>query len=290
MASDLPDGKRPLLKRIAAFTKNRRTVQVTSLILSNAWFLSFLRFIPCGYLQCSNCAASTFTCPLILVQRGAVMASMGVFGGAMGAAMAGKILGSVLGALAMLVLFGALFGSWGCGWLCPFGFIQDMLAKIPVKKFRLPSWSGHLRIPIFIGLVVAIPYLTRNMFFCDICPSGTINRLWQQAAGIPLFFKTPQGIWASVSILFLGGILILSAFTHRPFCALFCPIGGVVGMLNKVSGVHISVNQEKCVSCGRCESACRQGINPAETPAHSQCSRCLECTDSCGFIRTDIRL
>jgi len=290
MGSKTSAVKRPRPARAAAFLKNRRTVQVASLVLSNAWFLSFLRFIPCGYLQCSNCAASSFTCPLILVQRGAVMASMGIFGGAMGAAMAGKILGSVLGALAMLVLFGALFGSWGCGWLCPFGFVQDMLAKIPVKKFRLPSWSGHLRIPLFVALVVAVPYLTRSLFFCDVCPSGTINRLWQQAAGIPLFFKTPQGIRASVSIFFLVGILVLSAFTHRPFCSLFCPIGGVVGLLNKVSGLHLSVNREKCASCGRCASVCPQGIDPSKTPAHGRCSRCLECTDACGLIRTDLRL
>jgi ferredoxin-type protein NapH len=286
----MPGEKTPSLSgRVLSFVRNRRTIQSVSLVVSNAWFFSFLRFIPCGYLQCSNCAASTFTCPLILLERGAVMASMGVFGGAMGTAMAEKVLTPALGAMAMLVLFGALFGSWGCGWLCPFGFFQDLLAKIPLKKFHLPSWSGVLRIPVLLGLVVAVPYLTRTMFFCDVCPSGAITRLWQQAAGIPLFLKAPEGYLAVASLVFLACVIVLSLFTLRPFCTLLCPIGGVVGVMNKVSGVRLAVDREHCVACGRCAQSCPQGIDPSESPDHSQCSRCLECTDSCKFISVDLR-
>ena len=267
------------------FLTNRRSIQTASLVLSNAFFLSFLRFLPCGYLQCSNCAISTFTCPLILVQRGAVMFSLGMFG-----VMSAKIVGSVAVALAVLVLFGAAAGAWGCGWLCPFGFLQDLLHKIPVKKFRLPGWTGHLRVPIFAGLVVAVPYLTRRLFFCDLCPSGAINNLWQQAAGIPLFFKTPEGIWAIVSLVFMALILLAALFTLRPFCSLFCPIGGVHGLFNKISGLFLKVDAANCVACNRCEAACPQGINPVLTPDHTQCNRCLECTTACKHLRLDVRL
>jgi polyferredoxin len=264
---------------------NRRTVQTASLVFSNAYILSFLRFIPCGYLQCSNCAVSTFACPLILIERGAVMASMGMLGG-----LSSKFTGSVAAAFAMLILFGAAFGSFGCGWLCPFGFIQDLLAKIPVRKFTLPGWSGHLRLPIFAGLVIIVPYLTRQLFFCDLCPSGTLNRLWQQALGIPLFFKTPQGMWAIASIAFFITILLTALFVHRPFCSLFCPIGGFHGIFNKISGLFIKVDKDRCVTCNRCQDACPQGIDPVTHPAHSQCSRCLECTQTCKFITLDLKL
>jgi len=267
------------------FLTARRSIQTASLVLSNAFFLSFLRFLPCGYLQCSNCALSTFTCPLILVQRGAVMLSLGMFG-----MMSAKIVGSVAVALAVLVLFGAAVGAWGCGWLCPFGFLQDLLHKIPVRKFRLPGWTGHLRVPIFVGLVVAVPYLTSRLFFCDLCPSGAINNLWQQAAGIPLFFKTPEGIWAVISLAFMALILLAALFTHRPFCSIFCPIGGVHGLFNKISGLFLRVDKEKCVACNRCEAACPQGINPVLTPAHTQCNRCLECTNLCKHLRLDVRI
>ncbi|MEN8135769.1 MAG: 4Fe-4S binding protein [Thermodesulfobacteriota bacterium] len=273
-------------EKIFQFIKNRRTVQSLSLVLSNAYFFSFMRFIPCGYLQCSNCALSTFSCPLILIERGAVMASMGMLG-----SIDSKFAASIMAAIAMLILFGSIFGSFGCGWLCPFGFLQDLLAKIPVKKIKLPGWSGHMRLPIFIGLVVMLPYYSRKMAFCDICPPGTINRLWQQAAGIPLFFKTPEGAWAIASIIILVGVLVAAVFSERPFCSLLCPIGGFHGLFNRFSGVFINVDREKCVDCGRCEEACPQGINPVLTPGHSQCSRCLQCTDvNCKFIKADVRI
>jgi len=277
------NSRKPVWLRLAS---SRRTVQTTSLILSNAYFLSFLRFIPCGYLQCSNCALSTFSCPLILVQRGAVMASMGMIG-----SIDSKFAASMVAAIAVLVLVGAAVGSFGCGWLCPFGFLQDLLAKVPVRKVQLPGWAGFFRLPLFIGLVVAVPYMSRRLFFCDLCPPGTINRLWQQALGIPLFFKTPEGIWGSFSLILLVVLLITAFFVHRPFCTLLCPVGGFHGLFNKISGLHIKVDTDKCVQCGRCADACPQGLDPVASPAHSQCSRCLECIGvKCAFISADIRL
>jgi len=184
--------------KLRRFLTNRRTVQTSALVLANAYYISFLRFLPCGYLQCSNCVLSSLTCPLIVIQRGVVMLSMGMFG-----MMSAKIIGSVAAAVAMLVFFGALLGTWACGWLCPFGFIQDLLAKFPTPKYKVPTWSGWARIPLFAVLVILVPYFLQGLFFCDICPSGTLNRLWQQAAGIPLFFKTPQGATAIFSLFIL---------------------------------------------------------------------------------------
>lgn len=275
-------GGRP---RWLRFLTARPTIQTTALVIANSYWLSFLRFLPCGYLQCSNCMLSAFTCPLILIQRGAVLMSMGLFG-----MMSAKILGSIATAMAMLIFFGALFGSWACGWLCPFGFIQDLLAKLPTPKFSLPGWSGVFRIPVFIGAVFTLPYLTGSLFFCDLCPSGTLNRFWQQAAGISLFFKTPEGLMATISLSIFLIIVLASIFTQRPFCSLLCPIGGIHGLFNKISGVFLKVDKEKCVECNRCQKVCPQGINPASNPAHSQCSRCLKCTKVCNFISLDLRV
>ena len=278
-----PDKHRSALP---GFLKNRRTVQLVALILANVYFLNFLRFLPCGYLQCSNCVASTFTCPLILFQRGAVMASTGMLSTGIGA----KVIASMAAGLAMLMAFGAALGSWACGWLCPFGFIQDIVYRIRALKFRLPLWSGHLRIPLFVALGIALPYLTRSLFFCDICPSGTVNRLWQQAAGIPLFFKTPEGIVAMVSIGVLLLITALSVFTSRPFCTILCPIGGLHGSMNRISGMYLKVDRDGCRDCGLCQTKCPQGIDPSKEPSHSLCTRCLECTRTCRHIKLDIRI
>lgn len=273
---------RPAWRR---FLTARPTVQTAALLLANGYWLSFLRFLPCGYLQCSNCALSSFSCPLILLQRGAVMGGMGLLG-----MMGAKILGSVAAALAILVFFGALLGTWGCGWLCPFGFLQDLLAKVPTRKFLLPGWSGWLRLPLFLAAVAAVPWLTATLFFCDLCPAGTVNRLWQEAAGIPLFFKTPTGAMAAVSLGLLVITSLAALFVQRPFCSLLCPLGGLHGLFNRVSGLFLQVDRERCTGCGRCRESCPQGLDPAATPNHSQCSRCLECTRTCKFIKLEVRL
>jgi polyferredoxin len=267
------------------FLTARTTIQTTALVLANSYWLAFMRFLPCGYLQCSNCVLSTFSCPLILIQRGAVMAGMGMLG-----MLGAKIIGSVAAALAILLFFGALFGTWACGWLCPFGFFQDLLAKIPTRKFRLPGWSGWLRLPIFLGAVAAVPYLTGTLFFCDLCPSGTVNRLWQEGAGIPLFFKTPEGVMAVISLALLALVTLAAVFVQRPFCSLLCPIGGLHGLFNRFSGLFLKIDRERCVDCGRCREVCPQGIDPVATPAHSQCNRCLECTRVCRFIKLEARI
>lgn len=271
--------------KIFKATSPRRWVQTVSLLLANAYFLSWLRFIPCGVLNCSNCALATFTCPLILLQRAAVFASMGMLG-----MMFWKIIGSVIAAFALLLLFGAFFGTWACGWLCPFGFLQDLLHKIPTRKFQLPGWAGHFRLPLFALLVGIIPYLTRSFAFCDICPPGTITRLTQQGLDIPLFLRAPEGIMATVSIVSLIGFLLLALFVHRPFCTLLCPIGGIYGLGNKFSGLYLKLKKEDCSGCRECQTSCTQGINPLKTPNHIACSRCLACTGHCDALTLDLKL
>lgn len=263
----------------------RRWVQVTSLILVNASVLQLLRFIPCGVLNCSNCSLATFTCPLILLQRGAIFTAMGMFG-----MMSAKILGSIVVALATLLLLGALLGTWFCGWVCPFGFLQDLLHKIPSKKRVLPLWSGWGRIPLFLLLVALVPYYTQRLFFCDLCPPGTVTRLVQQAAGLPLFIKSPEGVMALLSVFILLAVVAAAVFVSRPFCTLLCPIGGVYGLLNRVSGYHLSVDRDTCTDCKACRCHCPQGISPHETPNHSLCTRCLSCTRSCAALSSDVRL
>jgi ferredoxin-type protein NapH len=272
------------LKKIQEVTL-RRWVQLVSLILANAYVIQALRFIPCGVLNCSNCSWSTFTCPLILLQRGAIFISMGMFG-----MMSAKILGSIIVALATLFLLGALLGTWLCGWLCPFGYVQDLLHKIPTKKFFLPFWAGWGRLPLFVLLVAIVPYYTRQLFFCDICPPGTVTRLSQQAAGLPLFIKSPEGVMAIVSVAILVAVLLTALFVSRPFCTLLCPIGGIYGILNKVSGFKLSVDHSKCTGCNVCSRHCPQGLAPYETPNHSHCTRCLNCTNKCDAIYSDVRM
>lgn len=124
------------------------------------------------------------------------------------------------GVLGFFFLFGSLLGRFACGWLCLFGGF----AKIPAFcKYLCPSGT----------LFGALPLLTGNKL------------LRSQAGG--LFF------WKSGVLLFL---LIISVKIYRPFCQYLCPLGAVYGWFNRFSLVRIHWNEEECVSCHACETAC----------------------------------
>ena len=81
-------------------------------------------------------------------------------------------------ALGTLLSIGALFGSFVCGWACPFGYLQDLVARLPTPKFKLPSCVGWFRYAVLLGLVVAIPYFYGEghaLFFCRLCPAGALE-------------------------------------------------------------------------------------------------------------------
>lgn len=263
----------------------RRWVQAASLVLANAYFLSWLRWMPCGFLNCSNCAAATFTCPLAWLQRGAIFTGMGML-----AMNPDRVLGPPIAALAVLAFFGAAVGSWTCGWVCPTGTVQDLLYKIPSPKLRLAPWAGRFRVPLLVGAVVAIPYVTGSMFFCNLCPPGTLTRLTQEALGIPLFLKSPEGLVAAASVAVLILSLLLSVVFHRFFCAVLCPIGGLYGLFNRISGFSLEVDAAKCTSCRRCERRCPQGLAPHLDPSQPSCNRCLTCTGGCDALGADVRI
>ena len=47
-----------------------------------------------------------------------------------------------------------MFGSFVCGWACPFGFLQDLIASVPTPKFTLPAWMGVFRYVVLAGVCV----------------------------------------------------------------------------------------------------------------------------------------
>ena len=60
-----------------------------------------------------------------------------------------------------------------------------------------------------------------------------------------------------------------------------CPLGAIYGLLNRISLYRLQVSRSACVSCGKCQSACPMGVNPARNPGAAECIRCGECVVAC---------
>jgi polyferredoxin len=189
-------------------------------------------------------------------------------------------------ALGTLVLAGAIFGGFICGWACPFGFLQDLIGRIPVPKVELPRWTGHFRYAVLGVLVLAVPFLygeSHPLFICRLCPAGTLEGAMYNVGAAAV--KGTALPWPSATKLIILGLLVAAMLVKwRPWCALFCPLGAIFGLFRRVSAVFLRVEPKDCVSCGLCGEQCRYGIVPEEHISDPHCVHCLECT-RCSAIR-----
>lgn len=199
--------------------------------------------------------------------------------------------------IGFLMAVGAVFGRGVCGFLCPFGLVQDLLHKIPwfQKRKRAPG-ERFLRMGKYITLaffVILLPMEAVNAigngdpWFCKwICPSGTLF------GGVFLSFLDPM-IRSAIGGLFLwksmvlAGVLAGSLKIYRPFCRYLCPLGAVYGFFNRISLYRFTVDEKACTGCGACQEACPMDLPVYQVPNSMECVRCGKCRDACptGAIR-----
>ena len=188
-----------------------------------------------------------------------------------------------------LILLGVLLGRFICGFLCPFGWFQELLHKLPTKKLstrRLRPLT-YLKYAVLLVMVVLLPALAVNEvgmgdpFFCKyLCPQGVLE------GAIPLSL-TNAGIRAALGTLFtrklsiLLAVAVLSVVFYRPFCKWLCPLGAFYALFNKVSLFQMQVDPNKCISCGKCAKACQMDVDITKTPNHTECIRCGMCVRAC---------
>lgn len=264
--------------------KKRTRIQISFAILTNAYYKGFLegsiykgngKYFCLPGLNCYSCPGALGSCPVGSIQ----------------AVMTERNYHFPMYAAGFVILFGAVLGRAVCGFLCPFGLIQDTLDKIPfrykIRKVYGDKYLRFLKYLILIIFVLLLPALIKNDFgsgdpwFCKyICPSGTVM------AGWPLSVLN-EGIRAATGLLFawksliLVLLVVLSIIIYRPFCRYFCPLGAIYGLFNKVSFYKFDIDQVKCTHCGACQKACKLDINVYLHPNSTECIRCGECINAC---------
>jgi polyferredoxin len=226
-------------------------------------------------LNCYSCQGAVGACPIGSLQA--------VTGG-------GKYKFSYY-IVGFLMLFGVMFGRLICGFLCPFGFIQDLLYKIPTPKLTVPRKVDKvlrylkyliLLIPvILLSLFLTDQFGTAPPYFCQwICPVGTLE------GGIPLVIQN-ESLRNMVGFLFDWKMFLLvltivsSILIYRPFCKYICPLGALYSLFNKFSFYQMNVDQNKCTGCKACERNCKMNVEIIKNINSPECIRCGECKTVC---------
>ena len=268
----------------------RRLIQLYSALLFNAHIKGFIRgdiytgplknFCVPG-LNCYSCPGAVGACPL----------------GSMQNALSASDKKAPFFIIGILLLSGLLLGRTICGYLCPFGLIQELLHKIPVPKLRknrITRALSYFKYVLLAVFVIAIPlyYAARSLplpGFCKyICPAGTL-----EGAVALLANKANESDLSLLGLLFtrkfviLMLVLLFCMFVYRFFCRFMCPLGAIYGLFNRFSLFGVHVDESKCTSCGLCVSACQMDVKHI---GDHECIHCGSCVETCPRGAITLRL
>jgi len=248
-----------IINRIKRITIARRITQSATLLFLNLPFVHLL-MVSCPVFYCHGCPLASMACPLgVLVN----FSTLRIF---------------PFVTLGILGLVGTIGGRLVCGWLCPFGLIQDLLHKIPSRKISLHPLLSYVKYPLLIGLVFAVPYFLpgKPITFCHFCPSGTLE------ASIPWQFlgQSSQGGWPAfiMRISILVGVVVFGIVASRSWCRVLCPLGAIFAFFNRFSIFRFRLTRHECKDCGVCASKCPVDIDPVKQMNTAECIRCMDCT------------
>lgn len=271
------------MKKIS-YPFKRQLIQIAAAISSNPFLQNFGtgRIYKGGFkricvpgLNCYSCPAAVGACPIGALQTVA---------GSRQFHMSFYVLGT-------LILIGTLVGRIVCGFLCLFGFFQDLLYKIPVSKLRVPKKIDRplrrLKYAILALFVILLPIALTDQFglsdpfFCKyICPVGTLE------AGLPLLIKNESlrqiaGLLLNWKLLIATAVIVTSMSIYRPFCKYICPLGAFYSVFNRISVVKLKVDPSKCTGCHICEKRCTMQVDVLKNMNSTECIRCGKCKSEC---------
>lgn len=257
--------------------------QIVYTIITNGYVYGFLngkiykgtlKYTCVPGLNCYSCPGALGSCPM----------------GALQAALNKRQIEVPFAVLSFFFFFGSILGRFVCGWLCPFGLVQDLLHKIPfpIKRKNLPGhkvlkYGKHL---VLVGLVLVgsaflfTGYVKVPAFCKYLCPSGTL------LGAVPLIGGNAD-LRAQIGGLFywklavLIVVVVLSVMVYRPFCQYLCPLGAVYGWFNRFSLVQIRWQKQECTSCMACQKACPVNLGPEQISVSTECIKCGKCVEAC---------
>jgi polyferredoxin len=211
----------------------------------------------------------------------------------------------------LIAIAALLVGRVYCSAVCPFGILQDVIARIAAilrrrnaaLPYALPlTWIRHL---FLWGAVVAIgagwgsftialldPYSSFGRIVSIIFRPliGLADRAVGGAAKIAgLSWSTHLGThWGGVGVIgvpaaILSLVVVLVAFRGRLYCNSVCPVGTLLGLFSRWAAFRVAIDKGSCRKCGECLRACKaQCIDLRRgTVDFSRCVACYDCLGVC---------
>ncbi len=177
---------------------------------------------------------------------------------------------SIYTAITLLILGRGVF----CGWLCPFGALQELLAHLS-RALRLPQWNPSERVQRKLWMVkYGVLALLIGLAFFAPAVGSRVEEVEPFKTAITARFERglPYVIYAAV-------LLLIGLFTERAFCRFLCPLGAGLAVLDRLHLVDLLKRRPECGSpCHLCERSCPvRAIESSGKIVMAECFQCLDC-------------
>ncbi|WP_455278405.1 4Fe-4S binding protein [[Eubacterium] cellulosolvens] len=216
--------------------------------------------------------------------------------------------------LAIILVIGSVFGRFLCGWICPMGFIQDLILKMKAvtTKVSLRKHVSLIKLKYFILFLVLFFSSTLALSLFLEAESRYQDALGPFAEGIllpiepetTLFSTIPRLVQTGMEsgllnfstltssgyIVLLGFILLAIFFVGAYmvpwfWCRYVCPTGALMAIPMRFSFLGLKRDPSKCTKCGDCVAICPMQIKILDLPWEKfndpECTLCLECMGAC---------
>lgn len=212
-------------------------------------------------LNCQACELAWLGCPIGMLQRYVLDSRIPFY---------------VYG---VVIAFGAALGRAICGWVCPFGLINDLLNKVSKRSYKPPEWFRGIKY-LYLGGIVVLAMGTGTIFYCRYMCFGALLGV------IPywLTWQTVSAIWLIYHVGIFSAYVAFAYMVHgRAWCRYFCPLGAILSLVNPISIVKRKIDRSSCTSCGSCKSVCPMGLDPIKDDLKSKldCIKCGRCVTKC---------
>ncbi|GMU95922.1 4Fe-4S binding protein [Ignavibacterium album] len=183
-----------------------------------------------------------------------------------------------------IVLMSLVFGKSFCSWMCPIGFISELVGDFGEKVFK-----RRLKLPRFLDYTFRslkyfmLGFLIYSVIFLmtPIAVKYFLDSPYNIVADIKMYY-----FFANISrtaLIVISVLFILSIFIRNFWCRFLCPYGALLGIFSLFSPNKIQRNTNNCIDCGLCNKACPSFIkvDQVKTVISDECSTCLNCVDVC---------
>jgi NosR/NirI family transcriptional regulator, nitrous oxide reductase regulator len=161
-----------------------------------------------------------------------------------------------------------------CGWLCPFGALQELLGQLS-RMLGVPQWnpSPALEKRLWMGKYIAAAAVLGLALFA---PEGAGSVTEIEPFKTAIISKFTRA-WPYVAYAVI--LLLIGLFSERAYCRFLCPLGGVLAALDRLHLVDLLKRRPECGNpCHLCERSCPvRAIEPSGKIITAECFQCLDC-------------